>query len=467
MTISRSDAVQQIERALLGSLLLSNHLWPEAASVDVDDLSLDSHRRMFSTMSEMFRSQRPVDLTTLTDELSQRRQLDSCGGHAYVARLIDDAVPENIVDYIRRIRGEASRRKIARNAERVSALAAEASPENALALRDETNSLLDLLNVGEESSIRTSANIPDIFSLQVPEMDYLIADILPRGNVMLLTGNPGCGKSFLALKMAVSVAMGGKFLGRTCEPASVVIIDKENPIQLQRQRLVIVGGGPIPNLRIWGGWLPDPPPMLGDPRLATFARDEKPLMIFDSLVRFHDADENEASEMRNIMAHARRLADAGATVVLLHHKPKSDESLYRGSSDILAAVDMAFILEVEEVSRLRLRCFKSRWSEERTFAIQADFAAGHFALAESSALLDAGNEAERVQAVIESKPGCTTNYIKREAGLRGETLGKLLRDHLGKRWRTESGLRKSKLYYPLGLVPRLVPEKAAGTSAGN
>src|SRR5439155_25835281 len=60
-------------------------------------------------------------------------------------------------------------------------------------------------------------------------------------------------------------------------------------------------------------------------------------MVFDSLLRFHSADENSATEMKVAMGCLRDLVTAGATVVVLHHRSKSETSTYRGSSDILKA----------------------------------------------------------------------------------------------------------------------------------
>ena len=127
--------------------------------------------------------------------------------------------------------------------------------------------------------------------------------------------------------------------------------------------------------------------MLGDGRLLKMASADKPLIVFDSLIRFHEADENDASEMCTVMAHARALAAAGATVLILHHKPKSQEVRYRGSSDILAGVDMAYTLEADQ-GQLKLNRFKNRFGAERLFTIAADFAAGKFTLTDSGAAFE-------------------------------------------------------------------------------
>jgi archaellum biogenesis ATPase FlaH len=470
---AQSDALVQTEKALLGSVLLTNSLWSQTSGLMVEDLYLDSHRRIYARMAAMFEDQRPVDLVTVTGELAQLHQLESCGGAAYVASLIEHALPENIAAYVRSVRNAAIERRTARQIELLTITCAGQSPEKMSDLREQVQQLLDSLDAAasSDSSVRKTGDVSDILALEIPDMDYIIDDILPRGNVVLLTGSPGCGKSFLALKMAVEIAREREFLGRRCEATRVLILDKENPVQLQRQRLRTLAGGSIlyPELKIWGGWLKDPPAMLGDPRLLKWAKEEKLLMIFDSLVRFHEADENDASEMRHVMAHIRRLADAGATVVLLHHKPKSDELLYRGSSDILAAVDMAFILEVVCTGSLRLRCFKSRLSEERTFTIAADFARGRFELTDSAVAVLSRNEVAILGEIIAEFPGCTQNEIVEKSGLRRQRVIDLLHKYADSRWRSESGPRRAKLYFPLipCTVSDLIAENSPGTSPVN
>ena len=106
MKMSHSDGVAQTERALLGSILLINSLWPQTACLSVDDFLLDSHRRIFGEMTAMFEDQCPVDPTTLCAKLDG--QLETCGGSAYVSRLLDDAFPENISTYVQ-IVNEASK----------------------------------------------------------------------------------------------------------------------------------------------------------------------------------------------------------------------------------------------------------------------------------------------------------------------------------------------------------------------
>jgi hypothetical protein len=95
-------------------------------------------------------------------------------------------------------------------------------------------------------------------------------------------------------------------------------------------------------------------------------KDHRPLLIWDSLVEFHTGDEQSSTATRKFMRNFRELANLGATVVILHHTGKSESSQdYRGSSDIKAAVDMAYKLDAQpkgakSLEYLTLNPFKCR-----------------------------------------------------------------------------------------------------------
>ena len=289
-------------------------------------------------------------------------------------------------------------------------------------------------------------DIPDVFTLDA-EIDYLIEDLLPRGSLCLLTGPPGVGKSYFSLKAAVGCALGSQFLGRECERVNVLYLDRENPLSLVQSRLSVLAHGVVPGVHIWGGWLSDPPPMIGDPRLLKLAT-RNLLVIYDSLVRFHGADENSATEMRNVMAPIRKLADAGATVLILHHRSKAEGSKYRGSSDILAAVDIAYSMEQTSEGFLQLHRFKSRFSGETTITLNADFAAGRFEVAESPTKTKTRDDVAAITELIAAEPGITQKTVIERLQI-GRTKGcKLLRSMDGKLWRSERGQYGSICYSP-------------------
>jgi hypothetical protein len=124
-----------------------------------------------------------------------------------------------------------------------------------------------------------------------------------------------------------------------------------------------------PNFKIWGGWAAEEPPAPFSPIVIAWVTvcEPKPLIVVDSLVSFHRGNENDATETRAFMQGFRRLADLGATIILLHHSGKSDSSReYRGSSDIKASLDVGYHLanlgDSSQLGMLRLKAFKARFS---------------------------------------------------------------------------------------------------------
>jgi hypothetical protein len=191
------------------------------------------------------------------------------------------------------------------------------------------------------------AQLPSIWRLE-QNIEWLIDRLIPLGSVNLITSESGTGKTWVAYAIAGAVARGEDFAGRAVKQRPVLYLDGENPLGLVKQRLFDLGIPETNGLRVWGGWVGDAPHGPDSALLREFVRQHRPLLIWDSLIDFHDGDEQSASETRRFMKHFRALANLGATILILHHTGKTITSQdYRGSSDIKAAVDMAYVLEPE------------------------------------------------------------------------------------------------------------------------
>jgi predicted ATP-dependent serine protease len=141
-----------------------------------------------------------------------------------------------------------------------------------------------------QTIIRMWDEIPDVMAMAVSQTEWVVEGIIPRGSVTLIAGEPGSYKSWLALGLLRAVSTGGRFLERECRRIGVLYLDRENPLAVVRERLAILGVESLANAKIWGGWLTDAPPAIGDARLLQVARERRPLLLFDSLIRFHGAD---------------------------------------------------------------------------------------------------------------------------------------------------------------------------------
>jgi RecA-family ATPase len=225
--------------------------------------------------------------------------------------------------------------------------------------------------------IYTYADVPSVWDFEAT-VTWLIDGLLPEGAVTLISGDSGSGKTLFCTAMAGAVITGEPFLGLPVEQRRVLYLDRENSIAVTRQHLFDLRISRTPALTVWGTWCEHPPDGPAAVSLHEFAKDEKPVIFFDSLISFHNGDESDASETRRYLHHFRTLASAGATIVVLHHTGKSDGAKqYRGSSDIKAAVDVAYLLEklgdpAGLLTELRLVAFKNRIGAGQTYSLAFD-----------------------------------------------------------------------------------------------
>lgn len=302
----------------------------------------------------------------------------------------------------------------------------------------------------EPERIARLRDIPRVRAVAIDTTRWLVNGMVPEASITLLTALPGGYKTWFALSLAGAVAEGAEFLGRKTAQSMVLYLDYENPLSVIRERLAILRLHDGEWLKIWGHWLKDPPPQIGDRRLDEIARRHRPLIIFDSFLRFHSAEENSATQMASVLAKLRRLTVAGASIFPLHHLAKSQRSQYRGSSDILAAVDAAFTLSKKKNKHqtiLTLECFKHRLVEEFELTLRPDFQNGRFELLDDPSAAITSTLINRVRAAIAKNPGITQQELIKRCGI-PETNGRdLLLREAGNFWFTKRGEKKSLRYY--------------------
>jgi len=204
-----------------------------------------------------------------------------------------------------------------------------------------------------------------------PPINWLVKQFICKGDVTLLMGNPGLGKSFLAMDLAVSIAEGHKtWLGMplTTSTNRVLYIDEENPVDLIYDRMLKLGltAKGATNLRYLHRqsiWLDRDPEEVLDEAMA-FKPD---LIIIDALARIHTGDENSANVMASLFRSgiAPLARDTGAAVVVIHHAVKGEHSnsfvRARGSGDISASVDSGIdVRPTGTIGKFSVSMYKSR-----------------------------------------------------------------------------------------------------------
>ncbi len=295
-------------------------------------------------------------------------------------------------------------------------------------------------------------DVPDVMTMEIPPIDYLVDGMISRGTITLWTGTDGTAKTFLAQKMAVAVATGADFLGRRCQQARVLYCDYENPSFAVRERLDLMAGGPIAGLKVWGTWLQHQPPQIGSELLLTIAKEARPLIVLDPFRYAHGAEENDSTEMSAVMQQLTYCKAAGCAVVLLHHPAKAEGSTGRGSSAIRSACDVALLQEMsDETGLITLRCVKNRFGERSICTVRPDYEVGAFEVTDSPEFTKRSAEMEKLQQLISETPGLTQNLIYQKAGMRKSRVIELLKAGKNSLWE-ELPEGRSLRYFPV--VPK-------------
>src|ERR1039458_2794030 len=236
----------------------------------------------------------PIDMITLVEELDRHKELQSVGDVGYVSSLLD-GVPDrpSIQHYIRIVKDKALRRNLIHAAESTIKNAYEKAQSGEEILTESEAAMRRLAErhtrAAGASRISSWAQIPTVERLPVEDVNWVVEGMVPAGSVVLWAGESGSYKTWLSLWLAKAVQEGRDFLGRKTVQRPILYLDRENPLPLIQERCSILGIHSSETFRIWGGWQPDPPPIIGDRRLLEIARTMKPLIVVDSFIRFHGA----------------------------------------------------------------------------------------------------------------------------------------------------------------------------------
>ncbi len=292
------------------------------------------------------------------------------------------------------------------------------------------------------------SQLPSVWSME-SSLEWCVEEMIATGSITLICSESGTGKTWLGYYIAGCVAWGLPVLGRRVRRSKVLYLDGENPLYTVKQRLFDLGIQETGDLIVWGGWNLSPPQGPQSRLVIDFAHKHSPLVIFDSLIEFHPGSEQSSTETRAFMKYFRALANLGATIVVLHHSGKAETAkIYRGSSDIKAAVDTAYQLESidkdsNRLGRLSLKCFKGRLTPGQNFALEFRANEGFVACDVAARM---GTVEEIITEILQASPGTNQTEIVRLGRIRGCGKGQLEQCLGTGRWQKAAGPNNSILY---------------------
>lgn len=214
------------ERAILGAVLLDNTAYFQAAILEPENFSLDSHRRIFLRMGELAAAGTPIDFNTLTEQLGRHKEIEAVGGASYVLS-VTDGLPrvKNISHHVKIVQDKAILRNLIHSCNRNIAAAYD-QQESAQSLVAGT--LDDLLGIQAGSTedpqklaefsegvierLKRAWNNPGTinrYTLGLPGMTEKVGGLLSEEYAVLM-GRTGDGKTGYACQIALENGLKGK-----------------------------------------------------------------------------------------------------------------------------------------------------------------------------------------------------------------------------------------------------------------
>lgn len=200
---------------------------------------------------------------------------------------------------------------------------------------------------------------------------FLIRDYIEADSLALVFGDPGCGKSFLALEAACCIATGTPFHDNEADHGPVIYLAGEghNGIRRRLSAWEIHTGKSVDDAPLFVSTMPA---ALCDGSSAievvTAVNDiatehgTPALVVVDTLARnFGPGDENSTQDMGQFVQAADLIRSRHeCTVLLVHHTGHADKQRARGAMALKGALDAEYRMDKDETGIIRLEATKMK-----------------------------------------------------------------------------------------------------------
>jgi len=259
-----------------------------------------------------------------------------------------------------------------------------------------------------------------VADLNYRDPDYIIDELFEAETLGLMFGDPGCGKSFLAVDIGLSVASGNPFHGRSVKQGSVFFIAGEGHNGLARRfaawskaRGVSLAGVPLFKSERAAQFLDGASAKAVADAVASLAsiHGAPTLIIIDTLARnFGAGDENNTKDMSEFVVAVDDLKARfpGCAVLIVHHSGHAEKQRARGAMALKGALDLEYRVEKDGGS-MRLINTKMKDAEPPN-DLFFDFRQVDLDGCAKSAVLDAGEAPERQHRLSPSQRLAQDSY---------------------------------------------------------
>jgi hypothetical protein len=352
---------ERAQNTALGGALMDNSLMNgPLACLSVSDFVGSAHQSVYELMLELSAEGGIFDVGTLAQIFEDRRLLDKTVRSSDLASLIDGIVPEAglVKRSVETIQRFAQLRRLHSVGENLIHKVWEtgADPSHVLLhlseavqkMRDGSDLDGNILPSGPRNLSR-QPEIINLSEVEAREVDWLWRPYLPYRLLAMLSGDPGAGKTYIAMAICAAVTIGEEPQTREpAEPADVLYLSTENsPEYVLRPRFDTLGGDPSRFHILRGSVVGEGKHMIRDSvKLSdvsllndALTRTKARLVIIDPIQSYLGAqvDAHRSNETRPVLDGLARLAEEHKCCILLvRHlgKAQTGRAIHRGLGSI-------------------------------------------------------------------------------------------------------------------------------------
>lgn len=215
----------EAERSVLGSIMLNKEaLYDAFEYVTAEDFYFEKHKEIFNAAANLFKLGSPVDVLTISEELSKRKTLEMVGGRAYIAELAGEVpTTKNAGEYAKIVAEKASLRSMIKSAEDITQKGYDAKLDAAEIIDYAESSIF---KISQRNQKHDYSKLQDILLTNIKDIDEAaenkgkvigiptgFADLdkkingLQKSNLIIIAARPAMGKTAFALNIAQQTAI--------------------------------------------------------------------------------------------------------------------------------------------------------------------------------------------------------------------------------------------------------------------
>ncbi len=216
----------EAEQSILGGLMVDPMAWDQVSSVITEeDFYKIAHRKIYGVIAELYAKSQPIDIITVSNLLTDKKELEAIGGPSYLAEVMNSTpTAAHIESYAKIVHEKALLRKLIHMSGEIVEKSFNESYENVESFLDEVEGQIFSITekkktqglVGAAELIKDSMNrLTELFERKAEftgiqsgfsSMDKMTSGFQP-GEMTIIAARPSMGKTAFSLNIAQHVVL--------------------------------------------------------------------------------------------------------------------------------------------------------------------------------------------------------------------------------------------------------------------